>query len=230
MTAGEFFRRHVFHNLGLKLTSLAIATGLWLAIASEPMAETAVNVSIVFRNMPGDLEISSEHIPSEQVRVRGPERVIRRLQASDVHMEIDLSGMKPGERTFDLTANQISLPDKLRPVEIVPSQIHLDFDKRATKRVPVEPRVIGTFAPGYRIESVSTDPETISITGPSKSIAAVENAITDPIDVSGLIDRITVLRHAYISDPLVQVTDPHPVRITIIMGRAPAPAGPAPSP
>ncbi|MBO0910405.1 MAG: YbbR-like domain-containing protein [Acidobacteria bacterium] len=229
MTVREFFRRYLFHNLGLKITSLVIASGLWLAISSEPLSETAINVAIVFRNMPDELEISSEHIPSEQIRVRGPERLIRRLQASDVHMEIDLSGMKPGERTFDLTANQISLPDKLQPVQIVPSQIHLAFDKRVAKTVPVEPRVVGTFASGYRIASVQSDPPTISISGPSKSIAAVENAITDPIDVSGLIDRTTVLRHAYVSDPLVQVADPNPVRITIIMGRAPAPTSPAES-
>jgi YbbR domain-containing protein len=229
MTAREFFGRYVFHNLGLKITSLVIASGLWLAISSEPQSETAVNVGLVFRNMPGDLEISSEHIPSEQIRVRGPERLIRRLQASDVHMEIDLSGMKPGERTFDLTANQISLPDKLQPVQIVPSQIHLAFDNRVTKTVPVEPRVIGTFASGYRIASVESKPVAVSITGPSKSITAVQNAITDPIDVSGLIDRTTVSRHAYVSDPLVQVADPNPVRITIIMEQAPAPTSPAKS-
>jgi diadenylate cyclase len=230
MTLGEFFRRHIFHNLGLKITSLLIATGLWLAISSEPPSETAVDVAIVFRNMPDDLEISSEHIPSEQIRVRGPERQIERLQASDVHMEIDLSGMRPGEHTFDLTANQISLPDKLQPVEIVPSQIHLAFDKKVTKTVPVEPRVIGTYPSGYRIASVHADPETVEISGPSKSIAAVENALTDPIDVSGLIDRTTVSRHAYVSDPLVQVTNPNPVRITIIMGRAEAPSIPRESP
>jgi YbbR domain-containing protein len=144
-------------------------------------------------------------------------------------MEIDLSGMKPGERTFDLTANQISLPDKLQPVEIVPSQIRLAFDKKVTKTVPVQPRVIGTYAPGYHIASVHADPETVTISGPSKSMAAVQNAITDPIDVSGLIDRTTVSRHAYVSDPLVQVADPKPVRITVIMGQAPAPTNPAES-
>jgi YbbR domain-containing protein len=142
-------------------------------------------------------------------------------------MEVDLSGMKPGERTFDLTANQISLPDKLQPVEIVPSQIHLTFDKKVTKTVPVQPRVIGTFASGFRIASIEANPDAVTIAGPSKSIAAVENALTDAIDVSGLTDRTTVSRHAYVSDPLVQVANPNPVRITIIMERAPARTSPA---
>jgi YbbR domain-containing protein len=225
MSAREFARRHLFHNLGLKIISLLIATALWLAVSNEPPSEAAFNVAIVFRNMPDDLEISSENIPSEQVRVRGPERLVRRLQPSDVHAEIDLTGMKPGERTFDLTANQIGLPDHLRAVQIVPSQLHLTFDKRASKMVPVRPRIVGTFASGYSIAQVKTDPETIQIVGPKKSIDSVDSAITDPIDVSGLIDRTTVSRHAYVSDPLVQVADSHPVRITIIMERTPAPSG-----
>lgn len=227
MTTREFFRCHVLHNFGLKLISLLIATGLWLAVSDEPTSEAAVNVAIVFRNMPQDLEISSENIPSEQIRVRGPERLVRRLQPSDVHAEIDLTGMKPGERTFDLTANQISLPDKLDPVQIVPSQIHLMFDKRVTRTVQVKPRVVGTFATGYQITEIQADPGRVEIIGPQKSVDAIENAITDPIDVSGLIDRTTVLRHAYVSDPLIQVTNPRPVRITITMGRTQTTSGQA---
>jgi len=224
MTGREFVRRHVFHNLGLKIVSVLIAVGLWLAVSNEPPSEAAVNVAILFRNMPEDLEISSENIPSAQVRVRGPERLVRQLQPSDVHAEIDLTGMKPGERTFDLTANQIGLPDKVHTIQIVPSQIHLMFDKRATRRVPVRARVIGTFASGYSIAQVKSDPEMVEIVGPKKSIDSVGSAITDPIDVSGLIDRTTFSRHAYVSDPLIQVIDPHPVRITVIMERAPVPS------
>ena len=221
MSTREFARRHVFHNLGLKIISLLIATGLWLAVSSEPSSEVAFNVAIVFQNMPEDLEISSESIPSAQVRVRGPERLVRRLQASEIHEEIDLAGMKPGERTFDLNNSQVSLPDKLQAVQIVPSQIHLLFEKRVSRMVPVHPRVTGTFVSGYSIAQIKSDPENVEIVGPKKSIDGVESAITDPIDVSGLISRTTYSRHAYVSDPLVQVADPHPVRITIIMERAP---------
>jgi YbbR domain-containing protein len=227
MATPEFFRRHVFHNLGLKIISLLIATGLWLAVATEPASEAAVNVTIVFRNMPDDLEISSENVPVAQIRVRGPERLVRRLQPTDVHAELDLTGIRPGERTFDLTANQISLPDKLQPVQIVPSQIHLTFDKRMRKTVVVRPRVTGSFATGYEISGIHADPESVEIIGPQKSIETVESATTDPIDVTGLVDRTTVLRHAYVSNPLIEVTNSRPVRITIMMGRRQDASAPA---
>ena len=226
MSARDFARRHIFHNLGLKIISLLIATGLWLAVSREPPSEVAFNVAIVFQNMPEDLEISSENIPSAQVRVRGPERLVRRLQASDIHEEIDLTGMKPGERTFDLNKSQVSLPDKLQAVQIVPSQIHLLFDKRVSRMVPVRPRVTGTFVSGYSIAKIKSDPENVEIIGPKKSVDAVESAITDPIDVSGLISRTTYSRHVYVSDPLIQVADSHAVRITIIMEQAPLTSAP----
>jgi len=42
----DFFHRYVRHNIGLKLLSLALAVGLWLAVARDPLAEVAVEVPI----------------------------------------------------------------------------------------------------------------------------------------------------------------------------------------
>ena len=221
----DFFYRHVLHNFGIKLLSLALAVGLWLAVASDPPAEVAVDVPIVFRNIPENLEISSENVPRSQIRVRGPQRVVRRLQPADIYAEIDLSGMKPGERTFDLTAQQVHQPRELEVVQVVPNQFHLMFDTRLTRQVPVRPRAFGNFAAGYQIGRLEAEPPSITISGPRKRVEAVEAAITDPIDASGTMDRATFVRHAYVSDPLVQVMTPNPVRVTVIMEHAPAAAG-----
>jgi hypothetical protein len=61
------------------------------------------------------------------------------------------------------------------------------------------------------------DPPSIVISGPKKHIDAVESATTDPIDMSGAISQISFVRHPYVSDPLIQVASPDPVRITITM-------------
>jgi YbbR domain-containing protein len=217
---GDFLHRHVFNNLGLKLISLALAVGLWLAVARDPVAEVAVEVAIEFHNIPQNLEISSENIPRAQIRLRGPERIVRRLQPADVYAELDVTNLKPGERTFDLTAQQIHEPSDLEVVQIVPSQLHLSFDTRLTRQVPVQPRVVGTFAPGYGIDRVVVDPATITISGPKKHVEAVEAAITDPVDVSGAISHVTFSRHPYVSDPLIQVASPDPVHVTVIMQKA----------
>jgi len=220
---------YVFHNLGLKLISLTLAAGLWLAVARDPVAEVAVEVPLEFHNVPQNLEINSENVPKAQIRLRGPQRVIHSLQPSDVDAEIDLNGVKPGERTFDLTARQIHQPSELEVIQVVPSQFHLVFDTRLSRQVPVQARVAGSFAPGYEIGQIVVDPPTINITGPKKRVEAVESAITDPLDVNGAMGRVSFVRHAYVSDPLVQVASADPVRITVIMQKGPKTSSTIPS-
>jgi YbbR domain-containing protein len=216
----DFFR----HNLGLKLISLALAIGLWQVVRHDPVGEIALDIPIEFRNIPENMEISTENIPRAEIRFRGPDRLLRNLGAPDVHAEIDLRTLRPGQHTFDLNAAQIGRPRGVEIVQVVPSQFRLDFDYRANKKVAVQPRVIGDFAPGYRIGQIRVDPPEISITGPQKRVQVIESAITDPIDASGTTAQATFVRDAYVSDPLVQVTDPNPVRVTVIMDRGSAEA------
>src|SRR5215813_11184611 len=100
----HFFKHYVLHNFWLKLLSLLLATGLWYVIARDQQpAEVAIRVPIEFRHVPENLEISSETIPEAQVRLRGPERLIRQVRSTDLRAEIDVAGARPGERTFNLS-------------------------------------------------------------------------------------------------------------------------------
>jgi YbbR domain-containing protein len=219
----DFLRRHVFHNIGLKLISLALAVGLWLAVARDPIDEVPVEVPIEFHRMPDNLEISSENIPKAQILLRGPERLIHRLQPTDVHAEIDLGHVTAaGERTFDLSSHQIQKPHDLEVVQVMPSQFQLEFDHRESREIEIKPRVVGTFAAGRQIGTIEVVPSRILISGPKKHVDAVESAITDPVDVSGIILRGSFVTHAYVSDPLVQVVRPEPVRVTVNMEKVAA--------
>ena len=212
-----FFQRYVLHNFGLKILSLALASGLWFMIApDEQAAEVAIRAPIVFQNVPPQYEISTESIPEAQIRVRGPERVIRQLRPNDVHAALDLSGVTPGERTFDLTA-KIRHPRDLAVVQVVPSQVRLAFDTRLTREVEIHPRVTGTFLEGEEIARIDVDPARITITGPRQHVEKVESATTDPVDASGTTDRATFTTNVYVADPLVQVVQPVSIHVTVIV-------------
>jgi YbbR domain-containing protein len=216
-----FLRRWVLHNLWLKVLSLLIATGLWLAISpDQELAEVAVRVPIEFQHVPAHLEISSITIPDAQIRVRGPERLIRNLRSTDIHAELELGDVKPGERTFDLTAQQIRLDRELHVVQVVPGQVHLAFDMRLTREVEIHARVTGNFVQGEQIGRVLVEPETVTITGPRHHVETVDAATTDPVDASGTRTQATFVTNVYIPDPLVQVVQPAPVRVTVIMEKS----------
>ncbi len=212
----SFVRKYVLHNASLKLFSLAIAVLLWMAVAREPMAEVAVNVPIEFQNVPDNLEISSESIPQAQVRVRGPARMVRDASQAGVHAVVDLTGSRPGVRTFELGPGRIQTPREVQVMQVIPTRLQLEFDTRATRQVEVRPRVVGTFASGIRIARVTADPAVVTIVGPEGRVHAVEAATTDPVDATGVVGRQAFTSHVYVTDPLVRVTHAEPVHVTVI--------------
>jgi YbbR domain-containing protein len=212
-----FFQRVFLHNAGLKLLSLLIAVALWFAVARSPVAEVEMRVPIEFHNLPDNLEIDSASFTEAQIRLRGPERVIHRLQPSDVRAEIDLANVRPGERTFDLTGRHVHVPQDLEVVQIIPGQFHLSFDQRLNRVVEVRPRVTGNFATGMRVAQVIAEPSTVMITGPQRRVQAVEAAATDAVDVTGVMTREVFVTQAYVPDPLIQVVHPTPIHVTVIM-------------
>ena len=221
----DLFQRLVIQNFGLKFFSLALAVSLWVALARDPIAEVALDAPIEFQHMPANLEINSEHVPSAQVRVRGPERLVRSLRSDQVHVEVDLSSARPGERTFNLTAQQIREPRDVAVVQVVPSQFQLSFDVRERRDIQVHPRVTGQFASGLHIARVLANPDHITITGPHARVEEIDFATTDPIDASGVTGAQTFTTNVYVPDPLIQVVNPTPVHVTVMMERTSGASG-----
>ena len=222
----ELLKRYVLHNFWLKALSLLLAAGLWWQISpDEQPAEVSLHAPVVFQHVPEHLEISSETVPEAQIRVKGPERVIRQLQGSEVHAEIDLGDAKAGERTFDLTSQQVRHPSDVTVIQVVPSQLHLSFDTRLTRDVEIHPRVTGNFAAGEQITKVDVDPPRITITGPKHHVEKVDAATTDPLDATGTRGSAVFSTNVYVPDPLVQVVQPTSIRVTVMVekvGASPA--------
>src|SRR5258706_2271825 len=135
----DFLRRYVFRNFLLKVLSLASAILLWSAVTLQPASEVAHMVPIEFQHVADDLVISSITAPDAQVWIRGPQRVVRGVSPSDLHVTIDLGKLRNvlGEHTFDLTPSQIKAPHGVEVVQVVPSQVRLRIDRRSIEKATV---------------------------------------------------------------------------------------------
>ncbi|HEY4963005.1 MAG TPA: CdaR family protein [Terriglobales bacterium] len=216
---GNFFRKYVLKNLALKVASLAVAVLLWWVVGRDPTIAIPMTVPLEFHHAPDNLEMNSDYPLQAQITMRGPERLLRQITASEVHAVIDLQGAVPGERTFDLTPNQIHVPRNVEVMQVAPAQFHVSFDHSATRSVDVEPRIIGSLLSGYGITDVKADPAQIVIVGPEKRVDAIENALTDPVDATGVVGKATFTTHAYVNDPLVRVQKPGPIHVTVTTGK-----------
>jgi diadenylate cyclase len=221
----DFFRDYVLHNLGLKVLAVVISVGLWWVVSRDPTVETMVTAPIEFLHAPENLLMTADTPFEVRVAVSGPERNIRSIDQAEINAVIDLAGVKPGERTFDLDPKQIHAPRGVKVERVMPSQIQITFSPSASRTVEVRPRVIGTFASRYGITDVTADPATIVIEGPANRVKAIDMAITDPVDATGVIGRATFTTHAYVPDPLVRIQRPVPIHVTVTTGKSSRGAG-----
>jgi YbbR domain-containing protein len=212
---GDFFRNYVFKNLPFKIVSLAIAVLLWWVVGRDQPVEMPLTVPLEFVNAPANLDINSDYPLQARVTLRGPQRQLQNLNASEIHALVNTRGAEPGERTYDLTADNIRAPRNVRVVQIVPAQIHVTFDRSVERAVRVQPRVIGTLVSGYSIRQVKAQPGTITILGPARRVNAIDTAMTDPVDATGVVGSGVFTTHAYVADPLVRVQSPEPIHVTV---------------
>jgi YbbR domain-containing protein len=221
----NFVRKYILKNLPFKLVSLAIAVMLWWAVGRDQPIEIPMTVPLEFQHAPSNLEINSDYPFQTLVTVRGPERLLQGMRPSAVHAILDLRGAGPGERTFDLTADDIHVPRNVKVIQIVPSQFHISFDRSSRRTIPVQPRVIGALLSGYGITEVTADPKTITIIGPERRVQAIQTAMTDPVDATGVVGTATFTTHAYVADPLVRVQPPGAIHVTVSTEKTSGKAG-----
>jgi YbbR domain-containing protein len=218
-------RHLLFDHAVLKMASLIIAILMWYGVARDPVSEVSLRVPVEFSRPPKDLDYSSDVAPQAQIRLRGPARVLRELAQESVHAVVDLQGAAPGEHTYDLTTDQIQVPHDIEVMQVTPTRLRMVFDKRATRQVAVKPRVVGTLPPGYRIESVTADPALLTITGPARHVNAVDSAVTDTVDATGVAGQASFETMAYLPDPLVHLSGSGPIHVIVRTQKTSSKAG-----
>lgn len=208
----------IFQNAAWKLLSLALAIVLWVLVASEPQLSTFATVPVAYKNLPDDMEISSQPVSSISLELRGPSGVLRGLgDGLRPAVILDMSSVLPGERTFTIGGSNVKLSRGVRLVRAVPGQVRFSFERRATKQVPVLVRFNGDGAHGYVIASQHVEPAELTIEGPASHVARITSASTDPVDVSAVVGSQEFQTNAYVNDAFVRFESSPQVRVTVTM-------------
>ncbi len=196
--------RLLSNNFWLKLLSLAVAVVLWLATQGDANTTTAVTVHLQYRNIPANLEISSELVDTAYVEVRGPSRRLDALNLTSAAVAVDLSAhQRPGERTYSIMEQNVKLPPGVTYLRAVPAQIRVRLEPRVTKSVPVNAR-FSDLPDGYVVGTREVNPPKVEIIGPESRVKSIEQVETDALDVDVRLGMSQVLLAPIFSgDPLV---------------------------
>lgn len=207
-------------KLGLKLFSVALAVALWLAVSGEPIAERGVRIPVAFENLPQSMEILGDPPQSVDVRLRGASGTLRRLDAGDMAAIIDLESQHAGTRMFDMTSDRVRAPLGIEVTQVVPSTISLTLDVSTSRVVPIVPEVRGAPAAGFVVGAVEVEPASVEVVGPESRLHDLAEAMTEPIDVTGMSVPLRRMVTVGVDDPYLRLATPGSARVTIPIVRA----------
>lgn len=207
-------------KLGLKLFAVLLAVVLWLVVSGEPIAERGVRIPLAFENLPESMEILGDPPQSVDARLRGSSGTLRRLDARDMAAIIDLESEHAGARIFDMTSDRVRAPLGIEVTQVIPSTISLTLDVSANRVVPVVPEVRGAPAAGFIVGAVEVEPARVEVEGPESRLRDLAEAMTEPIDVTGLSVPLRRMVTVGLEDPYLRLATPGAARVTITIVRA----------
>ena len=215
-------KRFLLNNLGWKALSVVLALALWIGVAREPELATSISVPLLLRNVPDDLDISSDVLERVHVEVRGPSGRLVPENLAQAAVILDLEGIQPGERTFTIRPRNVhQLPIGVAFYRAVPSQVSLRFERLVSRDVPIEPAYLKGPPDGYGVVKYSFTPSKLRVRGPEGRIQRLNHITSDPIDLSGVVSQTGIRVQARVGDPQVRLESSPIVTFNVTMAKAP---------
>jgi YbbR domain-containing protein len=215
MKWGKVLLGLVIRNPGWKLLSLAIAVIVWGVVANEPELSTFATVGVEYRNLPEDLEISSDPVSTVKLELRGPSGQLRSVGDGSNSPEVilDMSKVQTGERTFPIGDGSVRLVRGVHLVRAIPSEVRFRFERHAERSVKVTPRFRDRA--GYEVAAYTVQPGSITIAGPVSRVAQVDTVLTDQVNVPATAGSFDYPVNTFVDDPYIRFPELSRVTVTV---------------
>jgi YbbR domain-containing protein len=209
-------RKLVFENLGLKISAVLLATCLWLFVTSRGLTEISLEVPLEFQNVPAGFGLVNESAKTVIVTVKGQERLMRNLKATDIRVFVDLAKAKGGEGIYAIDRDNVRLPFAMTITNISPPTCKVRLEEVVSKKVLVRPVITGRPEQGYYVKAVKVDPPAMTIKGLKSEVRKVNELDTELLDITGLTATVTQELNIEISRANVK-PDAGSVKVTVVI-------------
>ncbi len=216
MKWGKLLLDLVTKNLGWKLLSLAIAVVVWGVVANEPELSTFATVGVKYRNLPEDLEISSDPVSTVKLELRGPSGQLRGVGdggGASPEVILDMARVQTGERTFPIGDGNVQLVRGVQLVRAIPSDVRLRFERHADRTVKIIPRF--RDREGYEVANFTVKPDSIAVAGPASHVAQIDSVLTDQVNFPARAGTFQYPVNTFVEDPYVRFPGISQVTVTL---------------
>ncbi|MGH7247882.1 MAG: CdaR family protein [Pseudomonadota bacterium] len=179
-------RKNLRRNSGLRLISVLLAIGLWMFVnAGQRNSVVTLPVPISYRSLPPGYVIVNHPPDFVKIAVTGSRTLLSLLDPERLTLRLDLTGVPVGHTDFKISPNLFNVGRGTMVTRVTPDDAQIDIDRVVSRDLPVHLNLVGPVAKGYQVNSIELQPATISVSGPSRFVAPLVRAETDPFDVRG---------------------------------------------
>jgi YbbR domain-containing protein len=183
-------KKLIMNNIGLKVSAVLLSVFLWFFVASRGQSEITLEAPLEFRDIPAELGIISSNVKTVMLTLRGQERFMKTLNASNIRVFIDMSKAREGEGIYHVDKGDVKLPFAISVTNVDPASIKVKLEERVTKSVPVRVSIIGTAEKGVSV-SASVEPKNVIITGLKSEVKQVRYLVTEDFDITDMKGTVT---------------------------------------
>ncbi|MCR5597259.1 MAG: hypothetical protein K6G19_03735 [Lachnospiraceae bacterium] len=185
------FLKKITNNLGLKLLAVVVAVALWLLVVNydDPVimnSYSGIQVEILHPEALTDQNKVYEVLDETDVvdvTIEGKRSVIDSLNKENIRATADMTQMTDvNTLTIDFSTNKND--NQLESIVGDHSVVRLAIENRKEKHLPIEVEVTGNPMEGYIVGDVTTNQNTVRISGPESVVDTIASAKCN-VSVSG---------------------------------------------
>ena len=204
------------HNFWWRVLALVVAVSIWAVVASEPELSMFATVPVEYRNLPDNLEMSSQPAETVTLELRGPSGELRGFgESRPPFVELDMTDITPGVHTFAIDSGDVRLARGVRLVRAFPSEVRIEFDHRLVRTIPVKVQ----FTEGSAVARYRVTPDKLVVAGPARHVERIDKLLTDRVDVSSATGTAEYRVNAFLDDAFVRFESGSEVTVTVTMAK-----------
>lgn len=199
---GAFLGNLLHNNNFLKILSVILALFVWTYILYivNPVNEAVfdkVEVDLAFEGSVPDrngyMYLMTDPNLTVNVTVSGSRSELIALSKDDIKATLNMDSVI-SEGTYNINVSVSTGNKNLTVTDVYPKNFTIEFAAENTREIPVQLLASGVLPSGYEVDGQTVSPQTITVTGPAKTVETISKAyITVPLtnvkeNISGSYD------------------------------------------
>lgn len=209
----EIVRALAADNAVFKVVAFILTLSLFIWVRDDRQASVVAFAPLRII-IPDGMELVSPPLDRVRLTVRGRWSEVNSFNPTSVE-PIQVETSREEEQLIPITAPMVRLPGGLRPTSIQPDVVKVQLEEELIKTVAIKPRIVGEPRENYRLGEIQVTPPRVEISGPKSAITAIENIMTEPIDIGGQAQTVRRQLQLRPDNPMVSYALSEPVSVVV---------------